>query len=210
MKADIESLSNTMPRAKWIKRIEHAWEKWQSAAETVRAGMLESIFETGTLLETAKEELRATHGYGEWAKMVQNDLPFTKRMADMLIVIATNDNLRDGNHGSHLPGHWRTLYELTKLTDEQFKKGIQSGAINPNMQRKDVKTLCRIETKPRKKKAAVGEARQPEPKTLKGWIDEIGPQIEIAYKALPENDRLALLAGLMETFAVLEPDAYAA
>ena len=100
--------------------------------------MLESIFETGNLLEAAKDELRETVGYGEWRKMVRNELPFTKRTADRLIVIATNDNLRDETHGSHLPAHWRTLDELTKLTDEQFAKGIQSGAINPNMQRKAV------------------------------------------------------------------------
>jgi hypothetical protein len=103
--------------------------------------MLESIFETGNLLEAAKEDLRANHGYGEWAKMVRAELPFTRETAFKLLAIAEDGKLRDVSHVRHLPAHWGTLYELTKLTDEQFENGIQSGAINPNMQRKDVTAL---------------------------------------------------------------------
>jgi hypothetical protein len=49
----------------------------------------------------------------------------------MLIAISTNDNLRNTKDLSHLPVPYSVLYELTKLTDEQFEKGIASGAINP-------------------------------------------------------------------------------
>jgi hypothetical protein len=45
--------------------------------------------------------------------------------ADKIIAISLNDNVRNDAHVRHLPMHWGTLYELTKLTDEQFDKGIK-------------------------------------------------------------------------------------
>jgi hypothetical protein len=65
---------------------------------------------------------------------------------------AQNDNVRNSEHVPNLPVQWGTLYALTKLTDEQFDNGIKSGAINPNMQRKDVNVLRGIEPKEKNKK----------------------------------------------------------
>ncbi len=49
--------------------------------------------------------------------MFQNgEMPFNKKTADRLILIATNDNIRDGSRATRLPVHWAILYELTKLT----------------------------------------------------------------------------------------------
>jgi hypothetical protein len=74
--------------------------------------------------------------------MFQNGgMPFNQSMANRLIDIAGNDNVRNESHGTRLPVAWTVLYALTKLTDEQFADGINSGAINPNMQRKDVPPL---------------------------------------------------------------------
>jgi hypothetical protein len=45
-----------------------------------------------------------------------------------------------------LPAAWRTLYELTKLTDEQVADGIKTKLINPKMERKaidDLRVVCR-------------------------------------------------------------------
>jgi hypothetical protein len=61
--------------------------------------------------------------------------------AKRLILISCNDNLREGARAPHLPAAWAILYELTKLSDEQFDNGINSGVINPQMQRKDVNAL---------------------------------------------------------------------
>jgi hypothetical protein len=96
-----------------------------------RRGFLFCVgFETGALLEAAKAELE----HGEWSAMFQTgELPFDKRTAERLIVISCSDNIRNATHVSHLPIHWGTLYELAKLTDEQFDNGIQSGTINPQM-----------------------------------------------------------------------------
>jgi hypothetical protein len=191
MAIKVTKLPNTRSRADWAALISCAWRE-----------QLPSIFETGNLLEAAKAELL----HGEWELMFKNnEAPFSKRMGNMLIKIADDERLRNGKHASHLPVHWSILHELTKLTAAQFENGIASGAINPNMQRKDVRKLRGIEPKSVKKKAAASAAPQSESKNLVEWIRTIGPQIEFAYRELPEEDKGALLAGLMQTFAILEP-----
>jgi hypothetical protein len=37
-----------------------------------------------------------------------------------------------------LPPHWGTLYELTKLSDDEFEEKLADGTINPEMERKDI------------------------------------------------------------------------
>jgi DUF3102 family protein len=122
----IDALLNVMPRGKWATRITEAWQK-----------QLPSIFEVASLLESAKAELR----HGDWARMIKADLPFSQSTANKLMKIAACDHLRNSDHGPNLPACWRTLYELTTLTIEQFMQGITTGAINRKMQRKDVKAL---------------------------------------------------------------------
>jgi hypothetical protein len=117
---------NSLPRAKWAQRITDAWQK-----------QVPRIFETALLLESAKTELRR----GEWMAMVKADLPFSHSTVNKLIKIAACDHLRNSEHVPRLPAHWGTLFELTLLTAEQFERGIESGKINPRMQRKDVAAL---------------------------------------------------------------------
>jgi hypothetical protein len=40
-----------------------------------------------------------------------------------------------------LPASWRTLYELTKLDDEELRVGFQKRLIRPELERKDVPGL---------------------------------------------------------------------
>jgi len=120
------SQTNVLPRQKWAERIGDAWQKQVS-----------SIFETASLLETAKAELRR----GDFMRMVKGDLPFSQSTANKLMKIAACDHLRNSEHAPNLPAHWMTLHDLTLLTEEQFERGITSGAINSKMQRKDIKAL---------------------------------------------------------------------
>ena len=124
--AQTQAISNVIPRGKWAKRITEAWQK-----------QLPSIFEVATLLESAKTELR----HGDWANMIKADLPFSRSTANKLMKIGACDHLRKAEHVPHLPAHWGTLFELTLLTAEQFDHGVATGAINPKMQRKDVRAL---------------------------------------------------------------------
>jgi hypothetical protein len=117
---------NALSRSKWAERISAAWQTQVS-----------SIFEVGTLLESARAELRRD----EFSKLVKNDLPFSRSTATKLIAIAACDHVRNAAHGPHLPAHWRTLFELTLLTPAQFEHGISTATINPKMQRKDIAPL---------------------------------------------------------------------
>lgn len=136
MRQKVEELKNRHPRSHWVERISAAW-----------SNQLEDIFQTGNLIEAAKAELP----HGEYLKMVKDELPFSRSAASILMQIADNDNLRNGEHIHHLPVSWGTLYELTKLTDEQFDAAITNGMIHPKMTRKDAKAL-RGEPEPKPEK----------------------------------------------------------
>jgi len=118
---------NTSDRAEWAARIRAAWQS-----------SVESIIETGRLIAAAKEQLE----HGEFEAMVESDLPFGPRTARMLKNVAEDERIR--NHGSVLPPSWRTLYELTKLEDDEFAAKLADGTIHPEMQRKDVARINRI------------------------------------------------------------------
>jgi hypothetical protein len=121
-----QAIPNAMSRNNWARIITSAWQSQVS-----------SIFETGSYLKDAQDELK----HGEWIAMIKTDLPFGRSTANKLMKIAKCDHLRVADHGPHLPACWRTLYELTALTQQQFKRGIETGAINNKTQRKDVKAL---------------------------------------------------------------------
>jgi hypothetical protein len=71
---------NIMTRGKWAKRITEAWQK-----------QLLGVFETGTLLESAKAELR----HGDWMAMITSgELPFKQSAVNKLMKIAACDHSR--------------------------------------------------------------------------------------------------------------------
>jgi N6-adenosine-specific RNA methylase IME4 len=110
-------------RKSWAERIAKAWQS-----------SLVGIFESGRLIAASKESL----DHGEFLGMITDDLPFCARTAQRLMAIAADDRLTDATHVSHLPPHWGTLYELTKMSNDVFDASIIDGTINPEMQRKDV------------------------------------------------------------------------
>ncbi len=64
---------------------------------------------------------------GSAVAMVREDLPFGERTARMLKRIVEDPRITDRNHGSGLPASWRTLYEITKLDDDQWQCGLGAG-----------------------------------------------------------------------------------
>ncbi len=74
--------------------------------------------------------------------------PFRYETALRLMKIAEDKRLRGIlTHGSRsqppvmLPSSWRTLYELTLLSDEQLEHAVRKGLITAEMQRSDVEHL---------------------------------------------------------------------
>jgi hypothetical protein len=182
--ARVVRLPNVTPREKWVERISNAW-----------CEQVSSIFETGNLLEAAKVELTAQKGRGEWLTMIKGELPFGRSMVNKLMAIASNDNLRNADHGPHLPASWRTLYELTQLTAEQFAAGIKSGAINPKMERKHINELRGNKPKERKKKeiASSPVIGRRVIEDIDDWCFHFTEEISAALRTLSTQEKSQLL-----------------
>ena len=111
-----------VPASEWAARICATWR------DSVHA-----ILQVGKLLGEAKDAL----GLKPWEKMCEDDLPFSANTAYRLIAIASDPKLFA--HVQILPPNWGTMYELTKLTDDQFADMASDGTINPEMERRDVR-----------------------------------------------------------------------
>jgi hypothetical protein len=111
----------------WRDRIAAEWRK-----------SVEGIINTGKLLIEAKAAL----AHGEWGKMFLGDerLPFSRVTAFKLMAVGKHGE-RFVAHVQHLPHSWGTLYELTKLTDRQWKKAVETGDITPELERDEAVAL---------------------------------------------------------------------
>lgn len=111
----------------YVGRIRSAWQR-----------QVDSIVETGRLLSEAKRELP-----GGFLAMIEEQLPFGARTAQMLMKIADNPVLTDAQYVSHLPPSWGTLYELTQLPQDLLREWILDGTIHPQLERREVAMLNR-------------------------------------------------------------------
>ena len=129
-------------RARWAEKIAKAWQS-----------SLDGIFETGRQLLAAKGKGGLPHG--DFTAMIESDLPFGPRTAQRLMAIAADQRLTKATHGSYLPPHWRTLYELTKLPDDVFRAKIKDGTIHPDMQRNEIAKVAKQQARGQRE-AALG------------------------------------------------------
>jgi hypothetical protein len=120
-----------MGRKEHAARINEAWQK-----------TVDGIIETGLRIHDARTGQHALP-HGTFQEMVRDDLHFTPRTAQRLMAIASNKVLSNATHVSHLPASWGTLYELSVIGDRGYdlEAGIESGAIHPKLERKEVKAL---------------------------------------------------------------------
>ena len=98
---------------------------------------VESILETGQRISVAQKDV----GDGKFEGEILPKLPFARRTAYALKAIASNTVLSDVHHGAHLPPHWRTLDELTRVPQSRLLAAIRAGEVHPGIERKDVKAL---------------------------------------------------------------------
>jgi DUF3102 family protein len=110
----------------WALRINASWRR-----------SFESTIEAGQLLIDAKGQLP----HGQFEKMIEAELDFSASTAQRLMIVARDHRLTNPAHGQLLPRSARTLYELSKLTDEQFSYGVEHKIITPDMERKDVELI---------------------------------------------------------------------
>jgi hypothetical protein len=192
------SQQNTQPpfatqdvgRSAWAGRIATAWR-----------GAVVGVLETGKLLAEAK----AAMPRGAFTAMIENDLPFKPSTAQRLMKIAADERLANPAHVQHLPPHWGTLYELTKLSDQVFDAKLKSGEIHPEMERRDVVVAAKRDETLRRIQAQAGATpewpsrRYPVIYADPPWRDDFGrsgrdtenhyPTMELdEIKALPVHE----------------------
>ena len=183
-------LVNTQSISEWAERIRGVWQD-----------NVTSIFELGKLLEQARAEL----GAAEFAIMIRDELKYSQSMVSRLMIIADNDKLLDYAHAHKLPPCWYTLYELTKLTHEQFESGVKSGVVHAGMERKDIKTLKPEKPKPKPKKREVDEPPIAERfKSVDDWCGDLIVQMTEAVATLPDGDRAEFISRLRDAIVELE------
>lgn len=117
----------------WAPRINAEWRK-----------SVEGILNVGRELIAAKKACE----HGEFLRLfkghehaVSEPVPFCRESAFKLIAVAEHKVLANVAHVQHLPQSWGTLYELTKLDDEQIVAGIKAVEITPDMTRADAAAL---------------------------------------------------------------------
>lgn len=113
----------------WAQRITECWR-----------ASVQAILEVGRLLAAAKDELP----HGEFGKMIESELPFSASTANRLMKISADPKLSNPAHVQHLPASWGTLYELTKLDDEQFEEAIEREVIRPDMERREITQTIKL------------------------------------------------------------------
>jgi N6-adenosine-specific RNA methylase IME4 len=100
-----------------------------------------SIIETGMWIARAKASLP----HGDFGGMIKTQLPFKEATAQRLMTIAADARLSNPAHVQHLPPHWGTLYELSKLDDVTFEARLSAQKIHPDMTRGDVTAFFKEE-----------------------------------------------------------------
>jgi len=109
----------------WIASIMECWY-----------ASVESIIKTGRRLNEAKAAL----AHGDWEE-VRSRLPFGERQVQMLMAIAADARLSNPQYIALLPASWGTIYDLTRLDDDELERGFQQRIIRPDMLRADVDQL---------------------------------------------------------------------
>src|SRR6185437_8713855 len=112
--------------ATWAARIT---ERWRSSVEAIIA--------TGRLLIEAKDAL----AHGAFGVMCETQLPFSASTAQRLMAVARYARLSNPAHVQHLPASWGTLYELTKLSDDEFSSALAQNVIRPDMLRGEAELI---------------------------------------------------------------------
>jgi hypothetical protein len=93
--------------------------------------VLESIFAVCDLLVEAKDEKLES---GDWERL-KDELPFSDSIVKKLLVIGRDPRLRKPSLYKLLPSKYSTIYEITRLNDEQLKAALKEGQISSRMNR---------------------------------------------------------------------------
>jgi len=111
----------------------------------------ESIMEYCNRIAEFKASCEIKQGGSEFSSKCQEWLNLNQTTCKKLALIGENNKLVHSVHD--LPISYSTLYELTKLSDDNIEDAVKSGEINPNMTRQDASKL-RVKFNPKITKPA--------------------------------------------------------
>ena len=123
----------------WGKEEDVAVREHARKITTAYRKTVESVIETGKLLNKAKEAL----DHGQWGHMLAY-LPFGDRQAQMLMAVAGHPVLSNPQYVADLPASWATLTSLQDFTTQQVEEAIKGHDISARMTRKDARLLCEL------------------------------------------------------------------
>jgi hypothetical protein len=103
----------------WIRQIKEAWLR----------GRVNTL-KLARIVSAAREQLH----YGEWTGLwPAGQMPFSKRKAEMLVVIGARLGGLDAQTLAHLPRGWSILYQLARLDPTALRRFVQDGTIHPRL-----------------------------------------------------------------------------
>ena len=112
-------------------------EYWALRINATYRKSIEAVIEAGRLLIDAKSRLK----HGQWETLISTQLDFSADTAQRLMAIARDDRLSNTANLRFLPRQSSTLHALTRLSNDEFGRGIAEGIIHPDMVAKDIELI---------------------------------------------------------------------
>lgn len=116
---------------------DHTPQEWARLVKLDLGQAVSGFVAAGDHLRQAK--LAVPHG--GWEKWVKEEVGISPETARRLMTVSCHQALSNPNHSLDLPSSWQTLYELSQLEPTLLEAAIQSGAVNPQLERKQAKAL---------------------------------------------------------------------
>jgi hypothetical protein len=171
-----------------LRRVRKAWHKFEG---TLRSSLADAITLGKELLALKESTEHGQFGrhFSDHVAPVEGALPFTKRWAQKLMVMADNPVIEaaKANHDSPLPSDLNTVYELATMTAPALEAAIEAGKVTPATTRAEAKEIKR-DTQP--SKPPVSDDQQQRARKQRSERDVL----EDAAQAIEEAIGTALLA----------------
>ena len=110
--------------------------EWVEVIKDDLGRAVEGIVSAGKHLIAAKEDVK----HGKWLPMLK-EIGISDGYARKLMSIGRTFSNR--SYENDLPGNMTVLYELSHMDPEDIERGIESGAITPDMKIKEAKAFAR-------------------------------------------------------------------
>jgi len=121
-----------------------AIQKTDHIEEIVQRGIsaqhktIEGIFEFAQCVVDLKNECTKIQGGSNFSTIAKERWGISKQAASQWLKIGNNKKLYTNGIQSKLPMSWRTIYQISNLTEDQLKLGLDERIINQEATRQDI------------------------------------------------------------------------